>query len=172
MLHGSYLRVYDFDGTLLRSPHPPDSWSSEEQDRWWRSSASLEPPVVPKVPGDEWWVPEVEASMRADLQRRECSVIVLTGRTDGPHRLRIGSLLRARGLVPNALFLNDTGGDTVDHKISKILRALRLNRRGIERIDMWEDNHDNVEHFRAFFEAQGVPFVAHHVHSTPMPWAA
>lgn len=170
MLHGHLLRVYDFDGTLLRSPHPPDSWSPEEQDRWWRSCASLGPPVVPEKPGDEWWVPEVEASMRADLQRRDCGVIVLTGRGE-QHRYRVGRLLYDRDLVPNALFLNDTDAQTVDHKISKLMRALRLSRKGIERIDMWEDNHGNVEHYRAFFEAQGVPFTAHHINSTPMPWA-
>ena len=171
MLHGHLLRVYDFDRTLFRSPEPPDDWSEEQRDDFFHGKASLSPPVVPEVPGDEWWVSEVEASMRADLQRRECGVVVLTGRMEC-YRIRIGRLLFDRGLVPNALLLKDTDGLTRDHKIQKMLRALRLSRGGIKRIDMWEDNHEDVDHFQAFFEAQGVPFTAHHVTSTAMPWAS
>ncbi len=143
MLHGSKLRVYDFDGTLFRSPRPPDGWSSDDKEFFWTNSYSLKPPVVPQEPSDEWWIPDVVSSMKTDLQDRGCSVVVLTGRIE-VYRIRIGQLLMNKGLLPNALFLNDTDLVSRDHKISKMLRALHLSRRGIKNIGIWECNHNDL----------------------------
>lgn len=162
MLHGHLLRVYDFDGTLFRTPLPPEDWKPAEKHNFWKSEKSLSPPLVPDKPGPEWWIDWVVKSMRDDLKRRECSVVVCTARNDVLRR-RVGQLLNDNGLVPNALFLNDTGADTKDHKISKLMQCLRLSRRGIKHIDMWEDNHENVDHYCAFLKAQGVSFTPHYV---------
>lgn len=40
------VRIYDFDGTLFRSPEKPEGWNKG----WWGRPESLEPPFVPRRP--------------------------------------------------------------------------------------------------------------------------
>jgi|SaaInlStandDraft_4_1057021.scaffolds.fasta_scaffold00075_39 hypothetical protein len=44
------LHLYDFDGTLFRSPEEPKWWSDVSKKNWWTSAPSLDEPCVPRQP--------------------------------------------------------------------------------------------------------------------------
>ena len=64
---GKVLNIFDFDGTLFKSPLPnPRLWSSdliaklkaqpcEKGLGWFQDPITLSPPYVPATPGPEWW---------------------------------------------------------------------------------------------------------------------
>lgn len=164
----SHLQIYDFDGTLFRTPDQPDGWSDAD---WWDSGVSLNPPVVPLNVGPEYWNDEVVEKMRSDLTTRSRRVVVLTGRTDHIYRTRVGTLLHAAGLTPNMLLLNDIGKDVHQHKIHKLWRLIQQFE-CVKTIEMWDDNSEGLEQYQAFVEAQGVEFIPHLAECEPMPVVA
>ena len=44
------LHLYDFDGTLFRSPEEPKWWSDVSKKNWWTSAPSLDEPCAPRQP--------------------------------------------------------------------------------------------------------------------------
>mmetsp|Transcript_25773 Transcript_25773/g.28662 ORF Transcript_25773/g.28662 Transcript_25773/m.28662 type:complete len:120 (-) Transcript_25773:64-423(-) len=76
------LNVFDFDGTIFRSPVPSlNMWSANTLQKikaptlcggfgWFHNKVSLEPPYVPETPSAQWYnwdvVKEIKRSMKDD----------------------------------------------------------------------------------------------------------
>ena len=82
------LHLYDFDGTLFRSPQRPDWWG---KDSWIMSPESLGPPCVPLKPGRDWWIGKTVQAAKQSIGDRDTWAILCTGRPpQSAHRLRVG----------------------------------------------------------------------------------
>lgn len=87
------LVVFDFDGTLFKSPYKPENWKGA----WWSNIKSLTPPLVPEHPGDEWWNDEICEEAFSSLSDPEAYTIMLTGRIDRVFHERVNELLERKG---------------------------------------------------------------------------
>lgn len=145
------LHIFDFDGTLFRSPCPhPRLGEAFIRDQlivppflgglgWFQDAATLSPPFVPVNPGDDmdtWFVESVVVAFRDALIKGHY-VVVLTGR-DEPFRDRVTAILASAGLVPHELHLK--GGErlgTIKFK-SKVFADLAARMRP-RRVVLYED---------------------------------
>lgn len=138
------LSIYDFDWTLFRSPMPPPGVL-----RWWSVPASLCPPVMPKRPGDEWWIEEVVAEMRNDQKQGGTITGVMTGRRGVGVRARVRELLRQKRLRPDFIRFDDDvrgPGSIVAHKMHSLRKILSQNPT-ITELEVWEDNREQLDVF-------------------------
>ena len=116
------IHVFDFDGTLFRSPVPSDRHPKACDPTfsggygWFQSLMSLCPPVVPERPDSSWYSSStVSAFHQATKEGSPC--FVLTGR-DEKFRGRIANLLEHASIQPVALFLKpQENSGTVKHKV-------------------------------------------------------
>jgi len=161
---GLELHLYDFDGTLFRSPDRPDWWGRES---WVMNPASMGPPCVPEKPGNEWWVGSVVSAAKKSIADPDVWAILCTGRSDAPqtgNRYRIPMLLKQRGLNFDEVYLNP-GQDTAKYKIDVMDRILARNP-GIETVRIWEDHDVNLPRFVKHIESKGLTCVGHFIRST------
>jgi len=169
------LHLYDFDGTLFRSPGPPKWWNKKQHGYWYSDQASLEPPCVPEKPGGDWWVGPVVKSAKASIFDKEVWTIMCTGRLDKQYRWRIPQLLKQKGLSFDDVYLNPgaqkgfKGGQGDSTTFAwKASVVTRLNRKfGFTKLQVWEDN--NMSDFRALSKKLGLPFEGHDVRVKPKP---
>lgn len=150
------LVVFDFDNTLFRSPLKPDGHAGG----WWGKLFTLAPPLVPDVPGDEWWNDwVVEAAHRA--RSSGAKTILLTGRIKRIFRARVEELLAQKGLEFDFIGLHHGGQTqpTFDWKVATITDRLA----GVTRLTIYEDRPDHVDGFRRVFGAAGIPVNVVHV---------
>lgn len=134
------LSVFDFDGTLFKSPDKPEGYKGN----WWVEKKSLNPPTVPEKPGDEFWNLEVVEAARKELEDPKNCVILMTGRVNNVFHERITELVGQKGLNFKHIWCNDFGRSTGEFKLEKIHMLLKQNK-SIKKIEMWEDEPDKVE---------------------------
>jgi len=159
------LHVYDFDGTLFRSPQPPSNVKG-----WWWSVESLSEPCVPDSPPDVWWVEDVVRSALSSIDNPGVHTVLMTGRPDrGGFRERIESLLAGAGLQFDEVHLS-TGGRTPAFKMS-VLRHILDNVTGIKHVVMWDDKDEYLRQYREFVEGRGLSIETHLVTATPQECA-
>lgn len=150
------LHVYDFDGTLFRSPQPPP----RRKTGWWWSIDSLSPPCVPDEPGQDWWVEDVVSSALASIDSPDVYTVLMTGRPDrGGFRERIEALLESAGLLFDEVRLLNKGR-TPDFKISVLKEILDANP-DITHVTMWDDNEGYLSQYEEFVESRGVSIKTH-----------
>jgi 2'-5' RNA ligase len=143
------IAVFDFDGTLFRSPEKPLDWEGS----WWGNIESLTSPVVPTTPGEDWWnLPVVERAKR-DIANPEVLTALVTGRLASKFHVRVQDLLAQVGLKFDHVFFSP-GGDTEAYKLDVIGQLLRDNysARGV---DIWEDRGEHLRKYADYVEAQG-----------------
>lgn len=161
------LHMYDFDGTLFRSPHPPALW----EDDWWVDVASLSPPVVPLKPGSKWWVSQTVSSAKQSCSNPEVYAVLVTGRPQSTGlRYRVPELLRSAGLHFDEVRMN-TGGDVMAFKVST-LKGLLERFDQIESVSLWEDKKSHLARYVQTAEASGIApslIYSHHVIAQAMP---
>jgi hypothetical protein len=87
------LVVFDFDGTLFKSPYKPEGWKGA----WWSNIKSLTPPLMPQHPGNEWWNDEICEEAFVSLADPAAYTIMLTGRIDKVFNERVNELLEQKG---------------------------------------------------------------------------
>ena len=141
------LEVFDFDGTLFRSPDPP---STVDPRGWWSDPASLSPPNVPAAPGEEWWNPWEVEEMRRALITPSTKVVVITGRT-GNLTDRLRSLLITKGIEPHEAYLHPGTGGTVKEWKCEVLKKLLTP--WVTEVHLYEDNWENLTAMRRLAEA-------------------
>ena len=135
------LHVFDFDGTLFRSPHPPEGFTGD----WWDSPESLGPPYVPKVPDSWWWVPDMISEARKSIQDPNVFSIVLTGRWNERFgRTRIPELLTQQGLFFDEIHCSDIHFDIRFFKAAKVKEYL-LRFPTIIEVKVWDDVQKNLD---------------------------
>jgi hypothetical protein len=88
------LNIFDFDGTMFRSPVPnPALWDSKMVGKikempstngygWFQDIVTLSEPAVPKNPGMEWWNDIIVKEVVKSIENPKSRTALLTGRTD------------------------------------------------------------------------------------------
>ena len=155
----SELHLYDFDGTLFRSPHEPSVWEGE----WWNDVRSLTPPCVPEKPGPEWWVGDTVSKAKKSISDPNVFAIMVTGRdANSALRFRVPQLLKQRGLGFDEVHLTPISS-TLTHKKSLLEKTLKRYP-FIDTLRMWDDR---PTHLRAFKEvAQKMGIDPDNIHAT------
>jgi len=157
------LHLYDFDGTLFRSPQRPDWWG---KDSWIMAPESLGPPCVPLKPGRDWWIGKTVQAAKQSISDRDTWAILCTGRPlQSAHRLRVGELLKQAGLNFDEVYLNP-GDSTGGYKVA-VVSGILAKHPQIDTVHVWEDNLHNIKKIARFVEGLDKSFVAHPVRATP-----
>lgn len=159
------LHLFDFDGTLFRSPGPPQWWDRNPK-AWWSFPESLEPPCVPERPGPEWWVADTVRAARKSIASPDVFALLCTGRLDRPFRWRVPELLKQKGLGFDKVLLNPTTGSTRGFK--KQAMAALHRRHQFDHVEIWEDRH--LTEYQPFVEKEmGLECRIHKVVSPVVP---
>ena len=158
----SELHLFDFDGTLFRSPDRPKWWGPKT---WLVDYSSLGPPCVPLKPGSDWWIGKTVSAAKKSISNPNVWAILCTGRFDnGMLRYRIAELLKQKGLNFDEVYLNPTG-DTESYKIKVMLKILQKHPH-IDTVQIWEDHPGHLPKFVKAIEATGRTCIPHLIKST------
>jgi len=141
------LSVFDFDGTLFKSPEKPEGYKGN----WWIEAKSLNPPAVPEAPDDSYWNMEVVEAAKKELSDATNCVILMTGRVGNVFHDRITELVAQKNLNFKHIWCNEFGRSTGEFKLEKIHMLLKDNPT-IKEIEMWEDEPDKVELYTKEFK--------------------
>jgi hypothetical protein len=154
------LHLYDFDGTLFRSPLPPDSWPGGEA--WWSDSISLSDPCVPVRPGGAWWNESVVSAAKKSIAAPDVLAVMCTGRSSRSFaRFRVPELLRQKGLDFDAVFLKpNIASPTEPFKKAVILQVLARNP-DITVVHLYEDRPNHLTAYQNLVEGLGATCVPH-----------
>jgi len=143
------LHIFDFDGTLFRSPEKPEGWVRG----WWSDPKSLAPPCVPERPGADWWSASVVSAAKKSIADRNALTALVTGRLAARFQDRVEELLGYAGLRFDTVRLMPGGGSTEGKKI-RVFESLLTPE--IVEVEMWEDRPEHVGIFSDFFSSKGV----------------
>ena len=157
------LVVFDFDGTLFRSPHPPSWWGGRD---WWLNSESLNSPMVPTEPEPDWWNNEVVDRARTACENDNNLVILLSARPEGPFRRRIETLVSQAGLQFAGVYLHKGEMSAEDFKMGVMGKLLEDNP-SIRGVSIWEDRENHLQKFADWVESNGRACFPHLVTATP-----
>lgn len=149
------LAIFDFDGTLFRSPPPPED--ADEPESWWSSPESLGAETVGERPGPEMWHPETVRALRDAIADPDAYVVVMTGRHRSL-RHRLGDILDGAGLHPDELITNPEIGNTSGYKRDE-MRYLLRQFPNVREVEFWEDREEDLKGYRRLAEGQGMRFV-------------
>ena len=142
------LSVFDFDGTLFKSPLKPKNYKGN----WWSNKESLSHPHVPKRPDKQFWISETVEAARKEINDEKTFTMLLTGRVDIMFDERIRRLVKQQGLSFNYIKLNSFGQDTGEFKLSQIRKVLRTFPK-IKKIEMWEDEEEKAKLYSETFSS-------------------
>ena len=146
------LHIFDFDGTLHRSPSPPQGY--EDKEAWWSDAESLVPPHVTE--GPEMWRREAVDAMRAAMADPDSYVVVMTGRNRALQD-RIQEILESNGLKPDELITNPGIGNTSGFKQEEMTYLLRQ-LPNVREVEFWEDREGDLKGYQRLGEKLGVRF--------------
>lgn len=154
------LHLFDFDGTLFRSPDPPDGYEGS----WGADPQALQPPMVPLVPGPEWWNQDVLLAARAALWDPNSYAVLLTGRPDHLFRDRVLDLLEQQGLDFDQALCNPSrkAGTTAPWKRDYLLKYLDWNP-DVRHVVMWDDDEEKIPIYIDALRNVGVSLLVHQV---------
>lgn len=150
------LHLYDFDGTMFKSPPPPASYKGVFKEYFWKIE-SLIPPCVPERPDASWWVPSVVSAARKSISRSDVYAVCCTARRK-PFVKRVHQLLRQAGLKFPDVRFKLQGGNTVVFKTG-VMAELHAKYQ-FEAVHVWEDH--NMGAYKQFVEQKlGIPCTVH-----------
>lgn len=156
------LKIYDFDGTTFRSPHPPDDYEDDDE-AWWSDPRSLGPETVGEKPGPEMWHEDTVRSIRDAISEPDTYVVVMTGRHNSLQD-RIQEILESNGLKPDEVITNPNIGDTQRFKRYEMAYLLRQFP-NVREVEFWEDRKDDLKGYERLANQLGVRFVPKYVPS-------
>ena len=146
------LHLYDFDGTLFRSPFPPAVWEGD----WWNDERSLSAPCVPTKPGSDWWVTSTVSQARRSISNSDVYAVLATGRPEHSGlRYRVPELLKGVGLNFDEVHLAPPKNTLTFKKqlLDKLLRRYPV----IDTVRIWEDRKSHLPEFTATAVRAGIP---------------
>ena len=152
------LHLYDFDGTLFRSPDAPGGM---DVIKWIMHPGSLEEPCVPAVPGPEWWIASTVASAQRSIAHHAVHTILATGRALSVFQDRVPQLLKDKGLLFDEVHLSPWT-DTAGYKRSLLARAL-IQFPTVDTVRIWGDDEAKAQTFVRMVEGLGRRAVFTHV---------
>jgi hypothetical protein len=144
--------IFDFDGTLFKSPQKPDWWGDKQ---WWHNPDSLNPPCVPEKPGATWWNNGLVAHAKKQIADPKVHTILLTGRWARLFSGRVRALLNQAGLNFDEVLLS-TDPSTLAFK-SKVLSTLPR-RFPLDFVELWDDHPRYTRKFQSLFDKAGIKF--------------
>lgn len=153
------LHIFDFDGTLFRSPSAPATWKGG----WWGSVDSLTPPCVPAKPGPKWWVSSTVSEAKRSIADSDVYAVMMTGRDDRADlRYRIADLLKIKGLDFDQVVLSKSGDSIGDKKrqLGKMLRRFPI----VDSVSFWDDRPGHLKHLASVAEEHGIDPKLIHTH--------
>jgi hypothetical protein len=159
------LHIFDFDGTLFKSPSPPKSYGKRG---WWDDPRSLEPPCVPEKPGGEWYNSTVVSAFKKAKANPQAVTVVMTGRMSH-FRKRVKQLCSAGGINPDELILKQSGGGATEAYKVAAMRYLLKQMPYCKKVEFWEDRHHHLKNFGRYIESKGYDFVGHPVKAQDRP---
>ncbi|AVK76646.1 hypothetical protein pneo_cds_1039 [Pandoravirus neocaledonia] len=176
------LNIFDFDGTLFRSPEPnADKWTRASIATikngpkakglgWFQDVTTLCPPYVPEIPGGEWWNAPLLCRVRESMADPRSVTVLLTGRSES-YRQRINAIVGSAALVFDAVGLKPPSGpSTIDYKTQFI--ADLIAKHAPRKVNMWDDRVEQIKGFVAFLtaekESSGIDFEVHRVEIPPV----
>ena len=145
------LCIFDFDGTLFKSPGP-FKYYEHSIDDWYRDSISLSPPMVPTTPDDSWFFDDiVELAIEADNCPNTYSVLMTGRRGDlsGFHS-RIRDIVASKNIRFNEIHLKPRDMKTVEYKsdvIFELAHRLETENKGLDEIHIYDDRHHHLPVF-------------------------
>lgn len=159
------LHIYDFDGTLFRSPGKPNNWKGG----WWSNAVSLDLPFVPRKPEPKWWVMPVVADAKKSISNPNVYTVLMTGRLvfKGNFKQRIPELVRQQGLNFDEVLLC-SGNGTEQWKLG--VQSQLVESHGFNVVHIWEDREAHLANFTKMLEDKGVE-VRQHLIKVPTPKA-
>lgn len=161
------IHLFDFDGTLFRSPDEPPWWPAENGN-FYVHQDSLGRPCVPDKPDDSWWVSSVVSAAQKSISDPKAVSVLCTGRPDGrAFRWRIPELLAQKGLAFDGVRLNRKSG-VREHKMA-VAAAYLKKFPNVRVVRMWDDTQKNLDAVEAVVTAVKVRFVPVLVRSVPKP---
>lgn len=144
------LAIFDFDGTLFRSPTRPTGWSGA----WWGNPESLTRPFVPEEPSVDWWNQTVVDRAMRDIANENTLTALVTARVKHRFTLRIRELLEQAGLKFDHVFLSPDEEDSKNYKL-KVLTTLMSDNPSVRNVDIWEDSEENLMVMSNYVEGRG-----------------
>lgn len=163
------LAVFDFDGTLFRSPLPPVGWEGS----WWGNTLSLAPPYVPLEPTLDWWNGNVVERAKSACANEDTVTALVTGREASKFSLRVPELIAQMGLKFDHVEMSP-GISTEPFKVG-VIDALLAKYPSVRGVDLWEDNEPHLRKFVDHVEMSGRAAFSHlitvprHEVGTPSP---
>lgn len=145
------IAIFDFDGTLFKSPQKPDWWPEKQ---WWHNPDSLNPPCVPKKPDQSWWNTRLVGLAKRRIADPDVHTILLTGRWSSLFTPRVRELLKQQGLTFDEVLLS-TQAKTLPFKTEVLKRLLK---HGLQSVEVWDDHPTYTRTFQSIFDKAGVPF--------------
>lgn len=139
------LHLFDFDGTLFRSPFPPEWWPWPGGTKWWSWEQSLTEPCVPEKPDRDWWNSPIVKRAKESIRDKNTYAVLATGRIDAVFRWRVPELLKQAGLNFDEVHLSP-GGGTLAFKVGLVQRIL-TRYRFIEATHIWDDRKEHLSGF-------------------------
>jgi hypothetical protein len=153
------IAIFDFDGTLFKSPERPSWWPLQG---FWGRLETLSPPFVPENPGSDWWASSVVSEAKQAISDAKTISVLLTGRPGklGP---RIKDILHSNGLRFDEYFFAGAGaGGTLGSKLG-IIEKLVDRTEDLKLVEMWDDRPEHVGPFEDHLKKLGVEFEVHTV---------
>ena len=151
------ISIFDFDGTLMKTPHPEkgkkewENFYNKDYPHigWWSKPESLDDAVFNIEP--------IESTVSSYIKEKEnpnTLVIMLTGRL--PHQNdQIVELLSLHNIFFDEYHYKETG-DTLSSKLNTIITL--LNRYpNVSSIEMWEDREPHAISFKEWGRENNVP---------------
>ena len=153
------LCIFDFDATLFMSPMFPDDWEGHTGD-WFDTLQSLTPPCV--VDPNPLWIGSSVSAAQEAIGRPEAYVVLMTGRGMSPELYeRVSELVTSAGLSFDEIHLKP-GGRTMAWK-SSMLEQFIQKFPDLQKVQVWEDRSDHLDHFMDVAERAGLEAVPHFV---------
>jgi hypothetical protein len=157
---GTKLHLFDFDGTLFRSPGPPKGYTGS----WGADPQALAPPYVPTRPGSSWWNQGVIQDARESIADPDAHAILMTGRPRHIFKGRIEELLAQQNLVFEFAQCNPVRerGSTMPWKRSVLMGILDRHPH-IRSVTLWDDDGTKIPHYVEALEARGITPTVFHI---------
>lgn len=143
--------IYDFDGTLFKSPTREEAESLLKKKfpfkSWWDREESLLPPIVPDKPSSEMFIDRTVEFYKGDVQDKNTEVILMTGRTI-KLKSRVMEICGCMNLKFDKTFfsgqIGSKGKDTFEIKTNfieeKILKDQQI-------LEIYEDRPEHIKKF-------------------------